>query len=1538
MDRYDRSHGIKLGDSSRDGLQLKISLKKASSLNEEQQLQLLACQANRLDLPSWEVDCLLNICREKSCALKGLTILFEYASYLDKILLLAKIICTSSSSIVSAESRGYPIFCEVVKFSRGVSQLVYIMCCLRRLQSVPRLLLISKDFLSVEGKIDKGSSDYLEISVIIHQECKCVLSTLLNHNIPSMKPFAEIFIMLASNFPDMVVSFDNYIPNISEMRDSLSIRSLFLSWFEMEKKISEYWTCTATTSLESEPESQHSPSIFRLPYDESSPNSSFQPLELSWFPNSTSEYKEIGNTFKILSRNWKALLQDECFVTTEFSKDIAIDAAANRNIDSLIRVLPLGQEMCSESSDMQRGNTLDQTPLKLISDPHSSEKDFVAGSKMSEMIRDKPDNNTYLSVITPLEDVSAPTVEVIVNNERPTVDNLKEVAIASRDENGKSGPISASYNNSEELIDNSRVDSSIVSPSKIVGNSPPRIRAHTVHTDSSKRSPLSSSTNSASKTRKESASFIVCNTDSKVVDVSDEKIDVENNSDDDYINDAYCEDEENEEIEWKESDNSQDNEDIKNRIDNSKSLNAPSVKPTKAIRVKSKDFEDDEDNIESTRKDRMVTRTKQVRGVYSSPNASKKRISGQKRQGLKKNGTNSKSDESRDVELEDSSNLRENLASDSTVNIDNKSKNGRLRSGSVKSNKITTKDRSNSNSAEAFSNSNASPDASRLKIVSPISHPYPVDNEPSYVWDGAESPLQHPPNLHRPTLGSEASFQEVLSQAFVDLNHRQSRIDGEVSMEAFRSWKKPLSVLDLAQRKLSLWWRLIGPQRRLMRRMASRRFVLEIVEDLIDRSLVRSWQRKKRQTRLLKEGAATKMQRLFRSWRVAIFEEEVKFERESRREIAWYLLDRWATAVLSAIKIFRYMKYRRQHWQQYLQLLENPVSKSGQTSSPEASLTSRLSSSSTLIFPVANSTKSTNVLSKTSSNSGLNVAVNGNSITPSTTTLLNSSNSTSFKGLRRSQSNVRKLRLRSIMDLYFLQLGTFQVLGDPKLRALRANMDERKRRSSSFFALSGPSISSSSREASKLASQARAHSFWLRKVNSAVLRIQCFIRSFLARCRYRARKNEKFIQTRLIAFMNRRHIRKRVKRRKIENDSAVLIQRMMRGFHIRRLLFRRIQSTFRVYSLWKRYRAIHNLRQRLRRIERPYTLVLKNLFNVPARMVHSNTISINISAWWHPLLHIVGEKDIATILESRQPQFIYRSPAFVVQNDRIVETGNKAKYKTTTTKKKDVGLKVIDEREESSEDRVVSSEDREDNDSESIMTPISSPPVQHHKQLSSISPNQELHQSIPSSSLPDTCSSQSSSARPRADSSNSWSSDNDQEEDDSDSDSEDSDTSENPTADQSSFIKSPSTFFFKKNVEDRSDIDKDKNSTGETDNAESNTSNRNRVLSKDLDADGKKNRKRNSKLRSRFAGLRKVSRIMAMGLGLSGHRGANQGALGRLFSGFTLKKPRKTPHFVALEKLSCDLSSLTINIPGCHGNSVIKFEIFDGEYVKFSCL
>jgi len=61
---------------------------------------------------------------------------------------------------------------------------------------------------------------------------------------------------------------------------------------------------------------------------------------------------------------------------------------------------------------------------------------------------------------------------------------------------------------------------------------------------------------------------------------------------------------------------------------------------------------------------------------------------------------------------------------------------------------------------------------------------------------------------------------------------------------------------------------------------------------------------------------------------------------------------------------------------------------------------------------------------------------------------------------------------------------------------------------------------------------------------------------------------------------------------------------------------------------------------RLRRIERPLTIKLDNVYNIPPGIIRTERITVVVSVWWSPLLHIVSELDFGTIIEGKKPQVL----------------------------------------------------------------------------------------------------------------------------------------------------------------------------------------------------------------------------------------------------------------------------------------------------------
>ena len=73
------------------------------------------------------------------------------------------------------------------------------------------------------------------------------------------------------------------------------------------------------------------------------------------------------------------------------------------------------------------------------------------------------------------------------------------------------------------------------------------------------------------------------------------------------------------------------------------------------------------------------------------------------------------------------------------------------------------------------------------------------------------------------------------------------------------------------------------------------------------------------------------------------------------------------------------------------------------------------------------------------------------------------------------------------------------------------------------------------------------------------------------------------------------------------------------------------------------FKSLKQLRMRLRRIERPLTIKLDNIYNIPPGIIRTEKIKVVVSVWWSPLLHIVSELDFGTIIEGKKPQVLSSS-------------------------------------------------------------------------------------------------------------------------------------------------------------------------------------------------------------------------------------------------------------------------------------------------------
>jgi hypothetical protein len=181
-----------------------------------------------------------------------------------------------------------------------------------------------------------------------------------------------------------------------------------------------------------------------------------------------------------------------------------------------------------------------------------------------------------------------------------------------------------------------------------------------------------------------------------------------------------------------------------------------------------------------------------------------------------------------------------------------------------------------------------------------------------------------------------------------------------------------------------------------------------------------------------------------------------------------------------------------------------------------------------------------------------------------------------------------------------------------------------------------------------------------REYGNAVVIIQSVFRAYMQRKRFMATQRNQSLMVKLTMFLTKA-MRKRRKLRAIkQNESVTKIQRYVRGNILRRKIYNIVHAGLTLNFVWRKYVAYKSLKSQLRRVDRPYTIILHGLRDLPKKYLTSDQIRVKLSVWWHPLLHIVSSNDFTTILQSKQPQYIYLSVPFKVLEPVVnEENGNK---------------------------------------------------------------------------------------------------------------------------------------------------------------------------------------------------------------------------------------------------------------------------------------
>lgn len=431
-------------------------------------------------------------------------------------------------------------------------------------------------------------------------------------------------------------------------------------------------------------------------------------------------------------------------------------------------------------------------------------------------------------------------------------------------------------------------------------------------------------------------------------------------------------------------------------------------------------------------------------------------------------------------------------------------------------------------------------------------------------FDHAANRIYHYNNLKR------ADF------TFTSLAAALKDIDTEMSRYA-REQKENIEAIirKTAARKIAVWYSIMSPRRKLLKRLLHRNMMLDIVYSIVDQSYNIALIRHRRRKNMLRIGAAIKIQRNFKNWIKRMQEEEAKQEYEDRKQAVDYYLSLWIRAIKNGIRIFRYLRYLAKK-----KIIHNklPTPISTPSRSRYAAIPGIHQSS------------------PGGGNSG------GNFSTP-------------VSLVKVLENFINALVIHRRFDIK-------AQLQKNKLIRYDVNAADPAQRRAKIF----------------------------REYGQAIILIQCAVRRYLHRRRFLLMKQNNAMVSRIAIFLSRTMRYRRRKRLELIHGAATKIQRFIRGIIIRRKIYLIVHAGLKLNFTWRKYVAYKSLKAQLRRVDRPYTIVLHGLRDLPKKFLTSDQIRFKISVWWNPLLHIVSKNDFNVILQSKQPQYIYISNQFKVMD------------------------------------------------------------------------------------------------------------------------------------------------------------------------------------------------------------------------------------------------------------------------------------------------
>eukprot|EP00602_Paraphysomonas_sp_CaronLab_P013407 CAMPEP_0185038330 /NCGR_PEP_ID=MMETSP1103-20130426/33855_1 /TAXON_ID=36769 /ORGANISM="Paraphysomonas bandaiensis, Strain Caron Lab Isolate" /LENGTH=1809 /DNA_ID=CAMNT_0027576713 /DNA_START=184 /DNA_END=5613 /DNA_ORIENTATION=+ len=165
------------------------------------------------------------------------------------------------------------------------------------------------------------------------------------------------------------------------------------------------------------------------------------------------------------------------------------------------------------------------------------------------------------------------------------------------------------------------------------------------------------------------------------------------------------------------------------------------------------------------------------------------------------------------------------------------------------------------------------------------------------------------------------------------------------------------------------------------------------------------------------------------------------------------------------------------------------------------------------------------------------------------------------------------------------------------------------------------------------------HDMYLKRFR-ACIKIQSLFRMKLASMHFEEYRSEVLFRRKMLVTMCCVKLRRKIRYRRRKVAAALKLQRIWRGACLRWKLMIKVLAGIKINACWRQYRQYWKLKRCLRRTEIPLQIVLHGVRGIPANLVLSKTLKVRVSVWWAGLLHLVEQDDFNTVIQSKQPNIV----------------------------------------------------------------------------------------------------------------------------------------------------------------------------------------------------------------------------------------------------------------------------------------------------------